>query len=293
MINSMTGYGRVESQDQGMIYVVEVRSVNHRFCDVSVQMPKYLRPLELTVKQKVQEKFERGRFDVSVSVIRDGEISDKELSVDYALAKSYISLLESMKKELGLSGEVDLSMLLQLRDVLKLQEKEETPDAVWPALLETLDSALESLKTMRAADGSAICNDLSERIRAINASADEIKSRQDLIVNENRQRLRQKIDQLLEGQNIDPQRLEQEVALLAEKCDISEEMTRLESHITEFRKFMDSDGAVGRKLDFLLQEMNREANTAASKAMDVAVSHAVVNIKSELEKIRQQVQNIE
>jgi len=289
----MTGYGRVESQNQGMTYVVEVRSVNHRFCDVSVQMPKYLRPLELTVKQKVQEKFERGRFDVSISVIRDGEISDKELSVDYALAKSYISLLESIKKELGLSGEIDLSMLLQLRDVLKLQEKEEPPEDVLPALLETLDSALQSLQAMRAADGSAIYNDLSERISAIRASADEIKSRQDRIVNENRQRLRKKIDQLLEGQNIDPQRLEQEVVLLAEKCDISEEMTRLESHITEFGKFMDSDGAVGRKLDFLLQEMNREANTAASKAMDVAVSHAVVNIKSELEKIRQQVQNIE
>lgn len=293
MIKSMTGYGRGESQHLGTNYVVEVRSVNHRFCDVSVQLAKWLKPLELTVRRRIQEKFERGRFDASVFSIGRDQFSEKELKVDHDLARTYINLLQSMKRELRLPGKIELNTILQLRDVLKMEEREEDPRAAWPGVSEALDSALESLRAMREAEGKALYNELTARLNSIQSLGEEIKSRQAEVTNEYRQRLRDRVNQLLGGEAIDAQRLEQEVVLMAEKSDISEEVSRLGIHITEFRKLLESGDAVGRKLDFLLQEMNREVNTATSKALDVAVSHAAVNIKSELEKMKQQAQNIE
>lgn len=300
MLRSMTGYGRGEARHQEASYEVEVRSVNHRFCDVSVQLPRWLKPLEQRVRRGVQEKFERGRFEVSVSVgypaLEGTESPEKKLKADTALAKTYVDLLKSMKKELGLSGKVDLGMLLQLRDVVKLEEREEDTETAWPGVASALGSALESLQVMRKAEGKALHEDIAGRLGSVQALLGEIRERQPDIVDEYRQRLRERAVQLLNEEGIDPQRLEQEVVIYAERSDISEEVARLEGHIAEFRKLMDSDpaqGGVGRKLDFLLQEMTREVNTAASKASDVAVSHAAVNMKSELEKMRQQAQNVE
>lgn len=293
MIKSMTGYGRGESQHLGTNYVVEVRSVNHRFCDVSVQLAKWLKPLELMARRRIQEKFERGRFDASVFSMGRDQFSEKELKVDHDLARAYMNLLQSMKRELRLPGKIELNTILQLRDVLKVEEREEDPQAAWPGVSEALDSALESLQSMREAEGKALYSELTARLNSVQSLGEEIKSRQPEVTKEYRQRLRDRVNQLLGGEAIDAQRLEQEVVLMAEKSDISEEVSRLAIHITEFRKLLESGDAVGRKLDFLLQEMNREVNTAASKALDVAVSHAAVNIKSELEKIKQQAQNIE
>ncbi len=293
MIRSMTGYGRGEALHQGASYAVEVRSVNHRFCDVSVQLPRKLKPLELLIRRRVQEKFERGRFEVTVSIAYGNDASEKNLKVDHDLANTYINLLKSLKKELGLSGKVDLNLLLQLRDVLKLEEKDEEPDDVWSGVSDALESAIESLQAMRENEGRALQEDISARLHSIEALAEEIKGRQEDIQKEYRQRLHERVTQLIDEGNVDAQRLEQEVVIYAEKSDISEEVARLDSHMTEFKKLMHSGEAVGRKLDFLLQEMNREVNTAASKAMDVAASHAAVNIKSELEKMKQQIQNAE
>lgn len=300
MLRSMTGYGRGEARHQEASYEVEVRSVNHRFCDVSVQLPRWLKPLEQRVRRGVQEKLERGRFEVSVSVgypaLGGTESPEKKLKADTALAKTYVDLLKSMKKELGLSGKVDLGMLLQFRDVVKLEEREEDTETAWPGVASALGSALESLQVMRKAEGKALYEDIAGHLGSVQALLGEIRERQPDIVEEYRQRLRERAVQLLNEEGIDPQRLEQEVVIYAERSDISEEIARLEGHIAEFRKLMDSDpaqGGVGRKLDFLLQEMTREVNTAASKASDVAVSHAAVNMKSELEKMRQQAQNVE
>jgi uncharacterized protein (TIGR00255 family) len=293
MIASMTGYGKGEASHLSANYSVEVRSVNHRFCDVSVQTPRWLKPLDSAVKRLVQEKFERGRFDVSISVSYPEESTQRELKVDHALARSYVELFKSMKKELGLGGAVDLSLILQLRDVLKLEEKEEAPEDAWDGVSQALGSALESLRAMRESEGKALYEDMVTRLRKVQALVGEIRVRQPVIVEEYRQRLRDRVAQLLPEGGLDPQRLEQEVVIFAEKSDISEELVRLESHITEFKKLMDSRQAVGRKLDFLLQEMNREINTVASKALDTAASRAAVEVKSELEKMKQQVQNVE
>jgi uncharacterized protein (TIGR00255 family) len=289
----MTGYGRREMSDAGGHFTIEVRSVNNRYIDIQVKAPRGLAVLEQRVRKRVQDRFSRGRFDVYIT--RNGEKeSVGRLVVNETLAGQYIAALRELKTRFGLGGEVDLSFLAGLPDLFALTEVKEDMEAVWQVLAEGLAHALKELDDMRAEEGRALVRDISGRLETIDRLLAAIHDLAPASVEAARKRMSDVLTKLLHEQP-DPVRLAQEIAILAERTDVTEELTRLGSHMVQFRALLaDPSGeAVGRKLDFLLQEMGRETNTIASKAMDAQISLSVVNIKAELEKIREQVQNIE
>jgi uncharacterized protein (TIGR00255 family) len=289
----MTGYGRREMSDAGGRFTIEVRSVNNRYIDIQVKAPRGLAVLEQRIRKRVQDRFSRGRFDVYIT--RNGEKeSVGRLVVNEPLAGQYIAALRELKARFGLGGEVDLSFLAGLPDLFALTEVKEDMEAVWQVLAEGLAHALKELDDMRAEEGRALVRDISGRLETIDRLLAAIHDLAPASVEAARKRMSDVLTKLLHEQP-DPVRLAQEIAILAERTDVTEELTRLGSHMVQFRALLaDPSGeAVGRKLDFLLQEMGRETNTIASKAMDAQISLSVVNIKAELEKIREQVQNIE
>lgn len=294
MIRSMTGFGRKEAQGAGGFFVIEVRSVNNRYIDIQVKSPRELAVLEPRLKKIVQERFFRGRFDVSVS--RNGEEKKiQKLALDEFLAEQYIGILRDLKTRFGLSGEVDLALVAGLKDLVTTAEVKEDLEAVWSVLSGGLAQALDELDRMRAEEGEALARDISTRLDSIDDITARIRSRAPITVENARKRMTDNLKKLLNEQP-DPLRVLQEIAILAERLDITEELTRLDSHMKQFRALLADTArseAVGRKLDFLLQEMGREVNTVGAKALDAEISFNVVNIKAELEKIREQVQNIE
>ena len=292
MVRSMTGYGRGEIQGPGGICVVEVRSLNHRYCEIAVKTPRAFAAVENRIRETVRSRFSRGRFDVHVSVDFT-TVSPRQLVVDHALARQLYLALTDLGRELGLSGQVNLATLLELREVVRVEENEHNVEAVWPAIQEALGSALASLERMRISEGEALGRDILQRIQLIEAALEQIKSRLPALLIEYRQKLEARISRLFGDVEIDPTRLAQEVVFYTERSDVTEEMIRLNTHLTEFKKLLLANEPMGRKLDFLLQEMNREINTTSSKIADGDVATLVVDIKSELERIREQAQNIE
>jgi uncharacterized protein (TIGR00255 family) len=293
MIRSMTGYGRMEAGDADSHFSIEIRSLNNRYLDIQIKMPRGLAILESRVKKTIQERFSRGRFDVSI--IRNSELgSGAGLVVNEALAKQYIGILEDLKKRFDLSGDADLSLVAGLSGLITLTEVKEDPETLWQILSKGLSQALDELDRMRNDEGAVLAQDIGSRLNAIERTGQAIRAQAPVTVENARRRMTETLNRLLADQP-DPLRLAQEIAILAERTDVTEELTRLESHMTQFRSMLGGSPreAVGRKLDFLLQEMGREVNTIASKAMDAQISLDVVNAKAELEKIREQVQNIE
>lgn len=293
MIRSMTGYGRKELKGAAGSFVVEIRSVNNRYIDIQVKAPRSLAVLESRIKKAIQEHFSRGRFDVYVT--RNGdEGAPGRLALDHELAGQYISVLRELKAKYSLPGEVDLTLLTGIPDIITKEEVREDSEAVWKALSEGLSQAMEELHAMRAEEGAALGRDILSRLETIEGLIRAVRTQAPRTVEHARKRMNDALNKVLAEQP-DPARLAQEIAVLAERTDVTEELTRLDSHLRQFRAMLDdrTAEAVGRKLDFLLQEMGREANTIASKAMDASISLDVVNIKAELEKIREQVQNIE
>jgi uncharacterized protein (TIGR00255 family) len=292
VIRSMTGYGRKEVT--GAVYgSIEVRSVNNRYLDIQVKTPRSLAALEPRVKKTIQGRFSRGRFDVFIT--RNGEQERiGKLTHDEALAAQYIGILRDLKARFNLSGEVDLSLVAGFHDIITVTEDNEDIEAVWQLFAEGLGQALDELDGMRAEEGRALVRDMLRRLDIISSFMKEIDILSPLSVESARKRMDETLTRLL-NERPDPVRLAQEVAILAERTDVTEELTRLSSHIAQFRSML--AGAtrepVGRRLDFLLQEMGREANTISSKAQEAQISYHVVNIKAELEKIREQTQNIE
>jgi uncharacterized protein (TIGR00255 family) len=293
MIRSMTGYGRAETGDTGGTFSLEVRSLNNRYLDIQIKTSRGLSVLEPRVKKTIQERFSRGRFDVSITRNSEHERGGR-LVVNEALAAQYIGILEDLKKRFGLNGEVDLSLVAGLTDLIATTEVKDDPEVLWQILSKGMSQALDELDRMRNDEGALLARDIGERLQTIERTSKAIRSQAPLTVDKTRKRITENLNRLL-IENPDPLRLAQEIAILAERTDITEELTRLECHLTQFRSLLDGSPreAVGRKLDFLLQEMGREVNTIASKAMDAQISMDVVNIKAELEKIREQVQNIE
>jgi uncharacterized protein (TIGR00255 family) len=288
----MTGYGRKEVT--GAVYgSIEVRSVNNRYLDIQVKTPRSLAALEPRVKKTIQDRFSRGRFDVFIT--RNGEQERiGKLTHDEALAAQYIGILRDLKARFNLSGEVDLSLVAGFHDIITVTEDNEDIEAVWQLFAEGLGQALDELDGMRAEEGRALVRDMVRRLDIISSFMKEIDILSPLSVESARRRMDETLTRLL-NERPDPVRLAQEVAILAERTDVTEELTRLSSHIAQFRSML--AGAtrepIGRRLDFLLQEMGREANTISSKAQEAQISYHVVNIKAELEKIREQTQNIE
>jgi len=292
LIKSMTGFGRGETNSDVLKINIEMKSVNHRYCEIVLHMPRSMNVLEDGIKRVIQEKIGRGRIDVFVNLHISSSDRTK-VKVDETLAASYIQAVKELKEKLPLTGETTVTELLQLPGVFSLEESEVDIEQWWPDIRAALEQARAGLMDMRLREGDRLAADIQARSVRIAAFVDQIEQRSPVVVEEYRERLRQRLHDVLESGTLDPARLDAEVVLLAERSSIAEEIVRLKSHLVQLRDDLELDTPVGRKLDFLLQEFNREINTISSKSSDLTINRTVVEVKSELEKIREQIQNIE
>jgi len=288
----MTGFGRGEAADRGRMFTVEVQSVNHRFLEVRCRLPKRLAGLEPRIQRAIQERFRRGHFEVGVQD-KDLEGRTRTLKVDLPLARQYAEALRGLQEALGLPGAVSMELLATQRELIAVEESTESLDECWTEFSPALEAALTALAEMRRREGAALVAGLHGHLDEIEATVAGIVERAPALVQAQRDRLRERVAELLDGRLPDPDRLEQEVALLAERSDVTEECDRLKSHLAQFRLALTQPGPQGRRLDFLLQEINREANTTASKSSDTALTHEAVALKLAIERLREQVQNLE
>ena len=293
MIKSMTGYGRAETILKGKKTVAEIKSLNHRYLEVSLRLPPTLASLEMEIKKKIAKVFSRGKIEVSIRMDYNGS-PDKitGLDLNIPLIRSYYSLLCRIKQELNMKDEITLAMMAAFRDAFAAPEEDDIA-AVWQLLEVVLDEAVVALTVMREKEGDVLCRDLRDRAATVARLLDVVGNRGPQALTAYQKRLRERIRELRGDMEIDESRLMQEIAIMAEKSDIMEEIVRLRSHIDQFNDMLQSDQAVGRKVDFLIQEMGREVNTIGSKSGDAEISRHVIEIKSELARIREQVQNIE
>ena len=291
MLHSMTAFGRGEAGADGYRFTVELRTLNHRFCDVRIKLPRKYSDFEEDIKKKVSSEFSRGRIEVSV--LADDTLDKvQHLTVDTELAKTYKRLLLFLQEELGLEGDLRLESLLNFRDLFAFQEDEESRGKAWSVVETALDQAVSGCLLMRQEEGEAIASDLNGRLNQLEALTGEVETRAPFVVEDIRDRLQKRIQDLLETE-LDETRLAQEVAFFAEKSDITEEVVRFQSHIQQFRDLLEASGSRGRQLEFLLQEMHREVNTIGSKANDLEIAQKVIQMKTELERLREQLQNVE
>ena len=293
MIRSMTGYGSAEMLTPARRFTVEMRSVNHRFSEILVRLPRDLSALEDRVRALVQSRVLRGRVDVTIMREERGART-KTVRSDTDLARAYAQALRELADVLGVAGEIGLSHIVSLPDVVKVEEAREDVEVLWPDLSRAVEEAVIALVGMREAEGRRLAADLLTRLDHVEGFARVIEGRARVAAAEYAQRLRQRVAELLREVPVDEARLAMEIAIFAERVDISEEVTRLRSHLAQFREDVtNAAGAVGRRLEFVLQEMGREANTIGSKASDLEITRAVIGVKSELESLREQVQNVE
>jgi uncharacterized protein (TIGR00255 family) len=292
MIKSMTGFGKGQASSGDITLTVEIKSVNHRYGDVTIKAPRILMAREGEIRKKVGERLKRGRIDVYIN-LDHGTAGARIPVLDRALADNYLQLFAQMQQDYHLTGGIPLSLLVSQRDVITLEETDLVEEEVHAVLDEALDRALDALEKMRLAEGEATGNDMVSRLDLLEEMLTGAQLRAPLIPREWQIRLQERLQKLENGFEVDPQRVAQEVALFADRCDISEELTRFKSHLLQFRSLLDSTEPVGRQMDFLVQELNRETNTMGSKSNDVELTRQVVALKSELEKVREQVQNIE
>ncbi len=294
MIKSMTGYGRGETQRDGLTLVAELRAVNNRYLDCTVKMPRSYLFAEDAMKKRVQEKVGRGKVDVFISVTQTAQ-DDQKVTVNEGLAKEYIEALKTIWSLGGgyLKDESYPTSVARFPDVLTVEKKEEDPEAVKEQLLETLELALDDFNAMRAREGQRLKEDILSRGETIKALVGKVEAQSPQTVTAYRERLEAKLKETLQNTQIDESRILTEAAIFADKVAVDEETVRLRSHLEQLAELLDGDGGVGRKLDFLIQEFNREANTIGSKCSDISITKVVVDMKAEIEKIREQVQNIE
>jgi uncharacterized protein (TIGR00255 family) len=292
---SMTGFGRGEASGNGRSWTVELRAVNHRYSDIIIKIPRQYYVLEDKIKKEIVKYHTRGRVDLYISVV-DEAIAIDRLKADVGLAREYCNCLKEISQELSVAGEPDLSMLATFRDIIVPVDNEagvEVVEQLWPDVKRAVIAALDDCLAMRQNEGEALLNDLQSRIGVFEKTVDDIDNSIPEILEKRQQALKERLDNLLSGVDIDPLRLAQEVAVMADKSDVSEEIVRLRSHISQFHGFLELEEPVGRRLDFLIQEFLREVNTIASKINNADTAHLIVGLKNELEKIREQVQNIE
>ena len=293
MLKSMTGFARHENQNGELTCKVEIRSVNNRFIDINTRLPKSLRDLELPVKKLVKSRFARGSFDINITLEKNGQSeANLEIKANLPLATQYLDAFNKIREDLGLQGEIDINTILTLRDIVK-PELKEVDDSSEPTVFATVEKALTDLIAMREEEGVNLEKDIINQVNGIKKLGETITSRQSITVQEFQSKLKEKIEALTAGIELDPTRIAQETALLADRCDVTEEIVRLGSHLEQFHKLVESDEPQGRKLEFLTQEINREVNTIGSKTIDLEISKTVIEMKSRLEKIREQLANIE
>ncbi|MFA5535719.1 MAG: YicC/YloC family endoribonuclease [Bacillota bacterium] len=288
----MTGYGRGQGQAQGKQFNVEMKSVNHRFLEISIRLPRQFNLFEERIKELIKEKVDRGRVDVYLNV-EDIEESNKVVKVDKGLAIAYYDSLRELSETLQISLDISLFEISQLPNVFSIEEQELDPELCWEGAATATRDAVDDLVKMREVEGRQLASSLAECRERLITIADSVGQRSSDLVKIYREKLQERLEILLKEIPIDEQRVAMEIAIMAEKSDITEELTRFNSHLNQLLQSLVSDQAVGRKLDFLLQELNREVNTIGSKSHDLEISQKVVELKSELEKIREQVQNLE
>lgn len=298
MPKSMTGYGRAQSLADGRDVLVEIRAVNHRYYEFSARLPRTCMYLEEKLKAFLGGKVARGKVEVSVTITRP-EGKDAQIVVNRAVAEGYVGALRSLNEEMGENGrywlndDITLSSLLRLPDVFTVTKAQDDEDAIWAQVSEAAGEALDAFVNMRRCEGERLAEDLSAKLDGLEVMLAQIESIAPGVAESYRERLFAKLSELLKDTNIEQQRVLTEAAIFAEKTAIDEETVRLHSHIAQFRDLLLEDAPVGRKLDFLVQEMNREVNTIGSKAQELSITRLVVDMKSEIEKIREQIQNIE
>jgi uncharacterized protein (TIGR00255 family) len=291
-IKSMTGFGRGELEKDGRVWTAEVRCVNNRYLDLKMKLPRGYALLEEKIRKKVAETYLRGRVDIFLSV--SGDFSDlQEVKVNLPLAEGYKNALQFLSGKFGLEEVITTQMLAAYPDVLVREQKDDDLILVWSIVEKVIDTALESCDTMRTQEGKILAADLMTRLSFFENTIDSIEKSIPELLEQRLKNLQERLEKLLANVQLDPSRLVQEVAVMADKTDVTEEIVRLRCHISQFKLFLGEESGIGRKLDFLIQEFLREVNTLASKINDAAVAHLTVDLKSELEKMREQVQNIE
>ena len=292
---SMTGFGRGEASSKGISWIVEIRAVNHRYLDIGLKLPRRFIAWEERLKKEIANFHTRGRVDMYVTC-NDESVDSARLKADLQLAKEYFSCLQEIAEDLSIPGKPDLTMLASYRDIITPLEEEvagEFLEELWPTFRMAINAALEECKNMRRNEGEMLQKDLVERLDSFEQKIEGIEQSLPQIIEKRKTSFNERLDILLSGVDIDPIRLAQEVAILVDKSDVSEEIVRLRSHVMQFQGFLELEEPIGRRLDFLVQEFLREVNTIGSKISNAVTAHMTVDMKNDLEKIREQVQNLE
>ena len=293
MLKSMTSYGNSEFNQNGLRFTAEIKSVNNRYRDIILRIPKSLQAIEDEIRSTVASRIRRGRIDVILQMEKDNSEPEYDLELNRPLVESYFRIFEQLKEDFALEDHIRPHELCQMRDVLQVKSPDVDLDAIRPGLQKALTLALDSFDLMRLREGKAIEEDFLKRLETIDRHLVRVHETAPLVVEEYRKRLKDRIQELAQDVDVDETRVMQEVAIFADKCDITEEIVRTRSHLKQFRLYMEKDEAVGRRLEFLIQEIHREVNTTSAKASDASISGRTVEMKAELEKLREQVQNVE
>jgi len=288
----MTGYARVEGIYENKKVLTEIRSVNHRYADYNIKIPRYYGFLEEKVRKFVSGYISRGKVDVYIAMESCGE-TDREITVNIPLAGSYVEALKTLQNEFGLAGDITVSSLARYSDIFSADRKQEDADAIWNTVLMALEPAMEQYAAMRAREGQRMVDDIRARAAAMLEMVAQVEERSPQCVVEYRNKLEARLQEVLSSTTIDESRILTEAAIFADKIAVAEETVRLRSHFVELETILAAPEPSGKKLDFLIQEINREINTIGSKANDIEIARVVVDLKAELEKMREQVQNIE
>ena len=288
----MTGFGRAEQKTKYGKFIIEVSSVNSRFLDYYIKLPRQFSALENKIRELIGNKLHRGKINLNIDV-EENDIATGQYNINMSALKAYHKQLRAAQKELKLAGEVTIHDLLLLPDIALPEIKDYALDSIWKSMNKVIGKALTALVAMRTQEGQALAKEMNQRLDLMSKSVKEIQLKTVDAVKIYREKLTRRINELLEGHDRDSLRLEEEIVFFADRTDITEELSRLKIHIDQFRNTLKIKGQIGKRLNFILQEMNREANTIGSKSSEFSISSNVINLKEEIEKLREQVQNIE
>lgn len=293
MVKSMTGFGRgISEEDTSRSFTIEIKTVNHRYFDINVRMPRNLLSLESKVRETIKNKINRGKVDVFITQNSYGK-EDSDIHFNEELSDSYMSCLEKIRDRYDVIDNISVSLIARFPEIITLEKKEEDLEEIWKSLKCPLNDAVDALVNMREKEGEKLREDIVSKCENIEELVNKVDERAPFVVEDYKERLENRLQELLENANIEENRIAAEVAVFADKASIDEELVRLNSHIIQLKETLKKEEPIGRKLDFIIQEMNREANTICSKASDLEIINLVINIKNYIEKIREQTQNIE
>ena len=291
MIKSMTGFGRGKYENEGRTYTIEIKAVNHKYSDISIKMPRFFNSLEDAIRKKISSVISRGKIDVYIT-FENYSAKGTNIRLNKELAKTYIDELKALAVETGIQNNINVMELAKFPEVLKLDEDSQE-EIIGKELNIALEEALEKFIQMKEIEGAKLVEDIEKRIENVQTKVEEISNYSSNLIQEYIVRLEARVKELLNTDIVDENRLAQEIVIYSDKCSIEEELTRLRSHIAQFKRLLKETSPIGKKFDFLVQEMNRETNTIGSKANCLEITNRVIDIKTELENIREQIQNIE